>query len=210
MIEIVLNIIEDFIRYISGPLGVRIRRLYYSKRLKKCGKGLVVDTGVFFSGPNFIEVGDNVWIDKNVHFIAGELNKQKIKVLNKDVQVKKGNISLGSNIHIGINTIIQGHGGVVLENYFTSSANCCIYSLSNEVGKCYSGTYNKKSDVVYYVQSPVHIEQNVWLGLGVKVLGGRIGSNTFVKPHSVVISSIEENSIAEGFPALRVKSRFPN
>lgn len=208
MRQILYLIIEDLIRNISGPLGIRIRRSYYQNRLKQCGKMVVIDTGVFFDKPKSIVLGDNVWIDKNSHFIAGKLENKKEEKINQDLNVLQGHIILGNYIHIGINTIIQGHGGVEIGDYFTSSSNCCIYTLSNDPFKCKYGTYNGNVRDVFYINSPVQIESNVWLGLGVIVLGGKIGTNSFIKPHSIITKSIPANSIAQGSPAERVKFRF--
>ena len=155
-----------------------------------------------------IKIGDNVWIDKNSHFIAGKLENKKEEKINQDLNVLQGHIILGNYIHIGINTIIQGHGGVEIGDYFTSSSNCCIYTLSNDPFKCKYGTYNGNVRDVFYINSPVQIESNVWLGLGVIVLGGKIGTNSFIKPHSIITKSIPANSIAQGSPAERVKFRF--
>jgi acetyltransferase-like isoleucine patch superfamily enzyme len=206
--SIIFSIIEDVIRYISGPLGIRIRRFYYQRRLKECGIGIIIDTGVFFNNPKAITIGNYVWIDKNAHFIAGKLQHENVKKVNEELNITVGEIVIGSHIHIGINAIIQGHGGVKIGDYFTSSANCCIYTVSNDVNQCCFGTYNQGEGNIFYVQSSIVIQNNVWLGLGVTVLGGEIGANTFIKPQSIVTKDIQENSIAEGFPAERIKNRF--
>lgn len=54
---------------------------------------------------------------------------------------------------------------------------------------------------------PVIIEENVWLGEGVKVLKGvRIGANTVIGAGSVVTKDIPANVVAAGNPCLVIKN----
>ncbi|MFN7014362.1 MAG: hypothetical protein ACK4ON_08860, partial [Bacteroidia bacterium] len=148
VIEEICLWIEFFIRNLPGIIGRKTRYLYYKIRLGSCGKNVIIDTGVYFQSPKDIYIGDNVWIDKNVIFIAGKLNHLThentlgLDLIDKD---KLGKIIIGSNSHLGINTIIQGHGGVVILNNFTSSAHCKIYTLSNDVQNSLNGTFGEKN-----------------------------------------------------------------
>src|SRR5580658_1270468 len=65
------SLIEDIIRGLSGPLGVRARRAYYRRRLFACGARLVIEPGVHLIAPEWISLGDDVWIDRFAVMIAG-------------------------------------------------------------------------------------------------------------------------------------------
>jgi acetyltransferase-like isoleucine patch superfamily enzyme len=207
-----VNMVEDFLRPLSGGLGFALRRWYYRNRLHACGKNVRIDTGVFFSAPENISIGNDVWIDKHSHLIAGwpgiaETKTRRIAMSNQDVQ--QGMIVIGDHAHIGIGTIIQGHGGVRIGNCFTASADCKIYSLSNDPSKCRMGTHNKDANGdIYYVITPVNIGDNVWLGINTTVIGNTIQNDCFIQPNSVVVSDIKAGSVAAGFPAQRIKPRF--
>lgn len=201
--------ISLFIIYLPGPLGMKIRYFYYKKKFKKCGKNVRIDVGVIIEKPEWISIGDNVWIDKYCILIAGPItiSDDKIKYrTNSKFLLKKGELYIGSNSHIGILTVIQAHGGVHIDDYFTSSTGCKIYSLSNDITRCRFGTFSDKES--FYVLSPIVIGKNVWLGLNVIVLGGTIGDNSFVAPNSIVLYDIPENSFASGNPASKIKDRF--
>jgi acetyltransferase-like isoleucine patch superfamily enzyme len=203
------SLIEGLIRNISGSIGVIIRRIYYKFRLGKCGSNVVISENVYFDNPRDIQIGNGVWIDRNAILIAGKIsNRTKVTIYGEFDQHLEGKIIIGSRVHIGINTVIQGHGGVQIGDYFTSSPFSKIYSLSNDVIKCHSGTVDAKDYIAACILSQVVIGSNVWLGLNASVLGASIGSNSFVKPNSVVTEGIEENCVAEGSPAIRIKSRF--
>ncbi|HEY7160862.1 MAG TPA: acyltransferase [Acidobacteriota bacterium] len=208
--SIFLNLIEDFLRNFSGSLGFALRRGYYKNRLANCGRQARIDTGVYFSNPGSISLGNNVWIDKNSHLIAGwpAIKEDSIKYkVSPTNNIERGKIIIGNNVHLGIDTIIQGHGGVSIGNNFTSSHGARIYSFSNDPYKCKSGTHHP-DEKIYYVLSPVDIRDNVWLGINVIVVGNTIHNDCFIQPGSVVTSDIAPNSIAAGFPAKRIKERF--
>lgn len=201
-------LLEDAIRNISGSLGIRLRRYYYQKRLASCGDEVTIETGVYFINPHSIYLGHEVWIDKNVILIAGlptSFHQTRV-VPSGPLPEFLGKIQIGSKSHIGISSIIQGHGGVMIGNYFTSSAQVAIYSMSNDPKKCVEGTM--PGPHTHYIISPVEIGENVWLGLGVKIIGHRIGDNTFIKPNAVVTKEIPANCIAEGMPAIAISPRF--
>ncbi len=203
------TLIESRIRNIGGGVGVRLRRAFYKRKFNSCGKNLRVDVGVIMEGLSFITIGDNVWIDKNCILMAGKVNlsvEKEKRFDNSEFFYKEGELNIGSNVHFAPGTIIQAHGGVQIGDYFTASAGCKIYSLSNDPALCKMGTYS--SDSIAYVKSQIVIKENVWLGLNTIVLGGTIHKNSFITPNSIVVKSLEENSYAGGNPAIRIKERF--
>jgi acetyltransferase-like isoleucine patch superfamily enzyme len=210
ILRLIRNLFEDFMRPISGKLGYILRGYYYRKRLKSCGERLLIEPNVFINNPQNIQLGSNVWIDKNCIISAGYLGDvPNIKHLkNNHYSGQDGDICMGSNVHIGINTVIQGHGGIQIGDFFTCSTGCSIYSLSNDYSRSHAGTFSNQLDSIFYIKSPVVIEDNVWLGLGVKVIGNTIHKDVFILPNSVVTQDIEANAVASGFPAIKQKARF--
>jgi acetyltransferase-like isoleucine patch superfamily enzyme len=212
------DIIKFFIIYIPGPTGRKIRYLYWKNKFKRCGKNVYIDEGVIIQNPEWISIGDNVWIDKYCILMAGPVNmdnRLSKKRENKNFKYQEGELIIGSGIHIGINSIIQAHGGVYIGNNVTMSAGVKIYSLSNMVTNphnlsmpMYANFLVKEQKQVGYIVSPIVIEDGVWIGLNSIVLGGSIGKNSFVAPYSLVLYDIEENSYASGNPAKKIKERF--
>ncbi len=210
LFRIICSAIEDAIRNISGPIGIRIRRTYYRYRFKRFGRKVTIETGVYFTNPNQISVGDHVWIDKQAVLIAGSFvgNSQYRRIDHTDNAIPNGEILVGSFSHIGIGTVIQGHSGVEIGEAFTSSARCSIYSLSNDPALCREGTICLDERRVFYVDSPIKIGRNVWLGLGCVVLGGSIGDDCFAKPYSLLSGTYSRNKILGGNPAIELKPRL--
>jgi acetyltransferase-like isoleucine patch superfamily enzyme len=204
--------VEDLIRGVSGPLGVRLRRAYYRRRLRSCGARLLIEPGVYLLHPEWVSLGDDVWIDRHVILIAGppaQDSQVSRRPSERACQVP-GEIRIGHRAHVGVGSIIQGHGGVWIGDAFTSSPHAKIYSLSNDQRKCRAGTHPAAGAETYYVMTPVMIGDNVWLGINGVIIGHAIGSDTFVKPGAVVSRSIPPNSVVEGAPAKRTGARFPD
>jgi len=209
--ELFLKLIETLIRNISGKLGVIIRREYYSRRFAECGENVRIYEGVIINGAEHMHLGSNIAIDKYCILMAG-----KVEVANEDEQIqykknenykfKIGEFHLGSNVRIAPYSLIQAHGGVSIGDNFMASSGCKIYSFSNDVSQCNAETFSNKT--IHHILSPIHICDNVWLGLNAIVLSGTIHKNSFIAPNSVVLKSIEENSFAVGNPAKKIKNRL--
>jgi acetyltransferase-like isoleucine patch superfamily enzyme len=208
---VVLHLVEDLLRPISGPLGVRLRRAYYRRRLKRCGSNLSIAPGVFIDSPEYVAFGDWVGLDRNVIIQAGpSLEAGDVKpVENAQCQAAAGEVVVGDRCHISIGCIVQGHGGIWIGHGFTASAGTCIYSLSNAVRTTKEGSVVGAGCALDRVRTPVAIGNNVWLGLHVVVIGNTIGDDTFIKPMSVVTRDVPGNAIAGGSPAVFEKIRYP-
>lgn len=202
--------IEDLLRGVSGPLGVRMRRSHYRRRLRSCGAGLVIEPGVHLLCPEWISLGNDVWIDRHATLIAGPpLPSAKFERRGTDkARAEPGEIRIGDRAHIGVGSIIQGHGGVWIGDAFTLSPHAKVYSWSNDQRECRSGTHPAAGADLRYVLTPVVIGDNVWLGINGVVIGHAIGSDTFIKPGAVISQSIQPNSVVEGVPAKRTGPRF--
>ena len=108
------NFIEWLIRYLPGPIGVIIRRIYYKIILKKVGSNVIIDEGVYFIGNN-IELDDWCYIDKFCVFRS----YSKIKI--------------GKRVHVGISNVIHAgiNSEVIIDDNTAIADKCSIYSLSN-------------------------------------------------------------------------------
>jgi acetyltransferase-like isoleucine patch superfamily enzyme len=218
--KIVYPLIESCIRNISGGMGQKIRYQYYKRRFKSCGVNVKIDEGVIFQNPENMEIGSNVWFMSYSIITARPIgfklnNRIEKKIINpKFIQFQTNSLIIGSEIQIGVYNIINGLGGLIISDRVTLSARVSIYSHSH-----YYRDDNDKTKVTYSnsmvvnapiscIESPIVLEKGVWLGLGVIVLGGTIGKNSFITSNSVLKSNVEENSYISGNPGKKIKKRF--
>lgn len=111
------------------------------------------------------------------------------------------NTILGNNVNFNGMTI-SGKGQVVIGDNFHSGPECrIITSFHNYEGKKipYDSTY---------IHKDVNIQDNVWLGTRVIILGGvTIHEGAIIQAGSTVVSDIPKGGIAGGHPAKVFKYR---
>lgn len=164
--------------------------------------------------PNKMSVGKTLIIGNNV----------SINALSKE------GISIGDNVSISDNTIIECTGvirdigeGLVVGNNVGFAQNCFIQVrgkviIGNNVifgpGVSVFSENHKFDRLDKYINEQgetrkgVTIEDGVWLGSGSIILDGvTIGSNSIVAAGSVVNSDVHPNTIIGGVPAKKIKDR---
>lgn len=113
------------------------------------------------------------------------------------------NLSLGSNVSVHEFTYIDAFGGVTIGNDVAIAHGCSILSSDHRFDDI--ATSVKSAPVV---ASCVLIESDVWLGCGVRVLGGAIIRNgAVVGAGAVVTGEIPSRSVAVGVPARVMRQR---
>ena len=139
-----------------------------------------------------------------------ELNHSKIYDLNLNTiasyktvpYIRKGsNTQLSSNTYLGKycsfnGFVIWGHGKVVIGDNFHSGREILVLT----------SPHNYEGATLPYDKTRIHkdviIEDNVWIGSRVIILGGsKIGEGAIIQAGSVVIGDIPRYAIAGGHPA---------
>ncbi len=111
------------------------------------------------------------------------------------------NTFLGSNVSFNGLKVI-GTGKVEIGDNFHSGMECVLITDTHN----YKGTKIPYDET--YIVKDIIIEDNVWLGHGVIILGGvRIGEGAIIQAGSVVVKNIPPLAIAGGNPAIAFKER---
>lgn len=109
---------------------------------------------------------------------------------------------LGNNVHFN-GLVIAGNGQVRIGDNFHSGPGCLLISQDHNFDKGASLPYDQT-----YTLRPITIEDNVWLGSRVIILGGvRIGEGAIVQAGAVVVRDVPSCSIVGGNPAEVFKYR---
>jgi len=102
---------------------------------------------------------------------------------------------LGENVNFNGMSIV-GCGNVYIGNNFHSGKECLMITQNHN----YEGTEIPYDSI--YKCKDVSIEDNVWLGNRVIILGGvKIGEGAIIQAGSVVVKDIPKYAIAGGHPA---------
>lgn len=206
------EIITFLFSSLGGALGLFLRKVFFRRLLKKCGRGVVFGRHVTLRQPHKIEIGDNVFIDD-------------FAVLDAKGQAN-GGIRIGSNCFIGRNSVLScKEGDIDLADYVSISNNCSLLSETRlQIGRCsyISGhcylvaggnhKYDRRDIPIMFQESEskggIVLAGDNWLGAGVRVLdGGNLGQGTVIGAGSVVYKPVEPYVIAVGVPAMVVKRR---
>ena len=206
--EIVTSLFGNF----PGALGYLFRRIFYSLLLKKTGRGVIWGRNVTLRHPHKIEIGDGVVINDFVLLDAyGGTNSgirigdQSLISRNTVLNSKGGFIEIGRGTNIGMFcTVLSRDCRVHVGNDVLMSAYCHLMGGGNHS--------MEKTDIPIAYQGAeclgINIDDNVWLGSGVKILDGcKVGRDSVIGTNSFVNSDLPEYSIAAGLPAKVIRKR---
>ena len=133
-----------------------------------------------------IKIGDNCYLSEGCQIITWG-----------------GDIIIGNNCTINPCTIVYGQGGTVIGNGVRIAAHCVIVP-SNHI-------FNNPNEYIYkqgLSKKGIIIEDDVWIGAGVKVLDGvKIMHGTVVGANAVLTHDTEPFGIYVGIPAKMIKKR---
>lgn len=116
-----LEYFSQLISLIPFDFGVHVRRHFYRKTLKKCGKKLTIMFGTVMTKKN-CNIGDNVFINKFT--ILGEVNIGNNTIISQHCSILSGGrqhikqsaaeyhkLDIGNNVWIGANAVIMSDLG---------------------------------------------------------------------------------------------------
>ena len=154
----------------------RIRGAYWAARLGT--KTLKVGQNVLIESDR-IQLGHNVTLYDGGQYTTGP----------------KGRIKIGKNCHIARHSIISGAGGVEIGDGCSISSLVAIYSLGGDTN---APSIHEAKPIL----NPVKIGNNVYMGVGSKVIPGvTIGDGAVIAAGAVVVRDVPGSHLARGVPA---------
>lgn len=181
-----------------------IRQMLRRKRHRIKEKTVVVGRGIKIYTPSeviinkYVKLRDYIRINGNVS-IGNNSDLRSFTFLD----ARGGFINIGNNCSINDFSIIYGMGGVTIGDDVRIATHTVIIS----------GEHNfNDRDKLIRLQGvrplEIIIEDNVWIGANVTILGGsKVGNGSIIGAGSVVTKSIPPFSVAVGNPAKVLKTR---
>lgn len=116
---------------------------------------------------------------------------------------RPANISLGDDVNIHVNCVMQAQAPIDIGSRTLIAANCTIVTANHAYSK-------QGADAMHTIErKPVKIGSDCWLGASVTVLPGvTIGDGAVIGAGSVVTRDLPANMICIGSPAKPKKERF--
>ncbi len=198
--------------HLPGLSGVRLRRWYYGRHLRRCGRDFTVMPGVHLAGLPFIEVGDDVMLRENVIVHAGmpPLNDARdVRELPAPPGVERGIVRIGSHSRIAFGALILGYGGVDIGEKCGVGPHAVILSETyhhkgRDPAILYKYSQGARPEEQCVLRGGVRLADGAGVASHVLVLPGAcVGRDAWVGPGSVVrlAGRIEDMVIAKGDPA---------
>ncbi len=196
--------------WVPGLIGAALRNLMYRPLFSKMGLLAFIETGVEIKSAASIELGKRAMLHHGVYLNGWHTNSKiclkECAYLDRNVTVtvhENGYIEIGKLTYIGPATCIAGPGPVKIGNYCLISSHCGIYG-NNHIFEDPNVLIREQG----FTNKGITIEDDCWLGTGVKVLDGvTIGKGSVVGASAVVTKDIPPYSVAVGIPARVIAQR---
>jgi acetyltransferase-like isoleucine patch superfamily enzyme len=191
---------QNLRKSLAKAMGL-LYRLYLSRLGVECGDRLLL-IGIPFI---HARAGSSIKIGSGVRMASSELGNAV--GLNHRCIVRtiaqKAIIAIGDGVQMSGATILAREQITIEKNVFIG-ANCTVVDSDFHPLDPGDRVSMRNNSVL---SAPVHLEENVWLGMNVIVLKGvTIGRNTVVGAGSVVTRSLPPNIIAGGNPAKIIRT----
>ncbi len=195
------RIITSLLGGIPRPLGTIMRQCLYKTIFAYMGQNVYIQAGSEFLGTNAIEIGNDVKIMRDVRLNVKAINSfirlgNKV-CLDRGVDINAAGedclIEIGDRSYLGPYVCMSGPGHIKI------GKQCLIASQT--------GMYANNHREYGLSREGIIIEDNCWLGTGVRILDGvTIGCGSVVGAGAVVTKDIPPYSVAVGVPAKRIKA----
>lgn len=205
----------EFITSLFGPLpgglGFLLRKKFYRRLFRSCGRGLILGRNVVIRHGKRIELRDGVTIDDNSLIdgrgagVGGVVLEEGV-IINRNcmIQAKSGPIHFGPRTSIGCNSVIVSTAGVELGEAVLCAGGCYISAGAYHMDDKDAAIMDQGA----YSKGPIRIGDRVWIGTGAIILDGvTIGAGAVIGAGSVVTKDIPENAIVAGVPAKVIRIR---
>jgi acetyltransferase-like isoleucine patch superfamily enzyme len=166
-------------------------------KLMHVGKNFKVRNPAYVKGHSFITIGNN--FDAGARFRLEAINEYR----GQSFQPK---IIIGDNVLINPDAHIAAINSVTIGNHVLLASK--VFISDHQHGDLtHDNLRIAPADRILISKGPIFIENNVWIGENVVVLGNvTIGEGSVVGANSTVTKSIPPFSIAVGSPAKVIKS----
>lgn len=203
------ELLPFLLKDVPGEVGERLRAQWYGRILGGMGSGCRIGPGVTMYAPEHIHLGDGASVEGRAHLDArgegiriGAHSKMCFACFLKD-ENPEGYIHIGTHSYIGSHSLIYGNKGVEIGDDVLAAPQMMIVP--------YQHIFDARDKLIRQQggrQSKVVIEDDVYLGMGVRVLlGVTIGHGAVVGAGAVVNKDIPPYAVAAGVPARVLRYR---
>jgi galactoside O-acetyltransferase len=215
MLTLIYFEICAFLGLIPGALGLWLRKTFWPRLFRSCGRGTVFGANVLLRHPHRIDLGERVVISDGCVLDARNDTADCAIAIGDDtilgnsvtISCKTGSVRVGSRGGLGTQTVVHAVAG-------------CTAELGDDLiigPACYiaaGGNYEtSRLDVPMSQQGlrddeGVRLAGDIWLGARVTVLpGAHMGAGSIAAAGAVVNRPVPERAVVGGVPAKVLRMR---
>lgn len=202
---------------VSGALGLALRKLFYPRLFRHCGKGVVFGRDLVIRNAHLISLGDDVILDDSCVLDGRGAGPQGVTIGDRvilgrgvSIQAKIGPIAIGADSDIGMHTVIHSQGGVEIGRSVVMGGGCKlsggVFQTARTAGG--SGGEMERREQTRWTKGPIRIGDKCLIGFGSLFLDGvEVGEGAVIGAGSVVNRSVPAYAVAAGVPARVLRRR---
>ncbi len=188
----------------------KLRWQIYSQNLGEIGEDSTIDVQAYLKGHT-----QNIFLGSKVKVRTGAIldcDRPHAKIHIGDrtiiqpyalVSTQKGFIKIGHDCSVNSFCSLYGHGGLTIGNYVRIATQTAIIP-ANHIFEDPDIRITKQGQT----KEGITIEDDVWIGAGVKILDGcTIGKGSVIGAGTVLTKSVEPYSVVVGVPGRVIRKR---
>ena len=205
------------VTWLPGSVGSYLRFHYWRRRLKILGAGTRIDAGVHIQNPEWVTIGADSWIDRNVLILAGPPRGDRHPYTKENPNFRHtiGEVVIGERTHIAVNCVLSGIGGIQIGDCVGVASGAMVYSFSHHYKNLcepadkhqYSFTPLARPDQQAMVLGPVVLEDHTAVGLNAVVLPGvTLGRGSWLGCSAVLAKDVPDQTVVSAGADAKTKS----
>ena len=208
------ELIMLLVSWVPGALGLVLRKALYPSILGEVGANVIFGQGVTIRHGEKINIGEGVIIDDGAVLDAKggsntgiDIGDNSIISRNVVLSCKNGDIAIGSDCTVGINTLVHAMeaSNVLIGDYVLIGAFCYFIGSGPYGTESLEMPFKKQGMVP---KGGISIADNVWFGSHVQVLDGvDVSSGSIIGASTVVNKDVGEFDVVAGIPMKVLKNR---
>ena len=203
------ELITALVGWVPLDWGVSLRKLLYPSIFAQFGKDITLHPSIEFEGANDVTLGDGVKIRRGaiIRRIGGNsrIHIHEQVTIDSGVNIRTyydSTLEIGAHTVIGPYTCLSG-GNLRIGQDCMIASHVSVYANNHNFSDP-----NRKIREQSSSRKGIIIEDDCWLGTGVRVVDGvTIGKGSVVGAGAVVTKSLPPYSIAVGIPAKVIGKR---
>ncbi|MCB9946014.1 MAG: acyltransferase [Geminicoccaceae bacterium] len=213
------EVITTLFGRLPGALGFGLRRIFYPRLFRHCGRGVIFGCDLVIRNGRSISIGDQTILDDGCVIDGRGAGHEGVVIgarviLSRDVmvQAKIGPVHIGDDSDIGSSSIVHSQGGTYIGKEVVIGGGAKIsggvFQIdADDTPQDADGDQAQRAQA-RFTRGPIRIHDRCLFGMGCIVLdGAEIGEAAVIGAGSVVNRSIPPYSVAAGNPARVLRTR---